>query len=36
MLDQIAEHVEEFARHGYQLVLLGNREDSRTRFAEAD
>lgn len=26
MLDQIAEHVEEFARHGYQLVLLGNRE----------
>jgi hypothetical protein len=25
LLDQIAEHVEEFARHGYQLVLLGDR-----------
>ena len=25
LLDQIAEHVEEFARHDYQLVLLGNR-----------
>jgi hypothetical protein len=25
LLDQIAEHVEEFARHGYQLVLVGAR-----------
>jgi hypothetical protein len=25
MLEQIAEHVEEFARHGYQLVLVGDR-----------
>jgi hypothetical protein len=25
LLEQIAEHVEEFARHGYQLVLLGDR-----------
>jgi hypothetical protein len=26
LLEQIAEHVEEFARHGYQLVLVGTRE----------
>jgi hypothetical protein len=25
LLEQIAEHVEEFARHGYQLVLVGAR-----------
>jgi hypothetical protein len=25
LLEQIAEHVEEFARHGYQIVLLGER-----------
>ena len=25
LLDQIAEHVEEFARHGYQIVLIGQR-----------
>lgn len=25
LLEQVAEHVEEFARHGYQLVLLGDR-----------
>lgn len=25
LLEQIAEHVEEFARHGYQLVLVGTR-----------
>ncbi|MFL5859614.1 MAG: hypothetical protein ACJ780_02375 [Solirubrobacteraceae bacterium] len=25
LLEQIAEHVEEFARHGYQLVLIGRR-----------
>jgi hypothetical protein len=25
LLEQIAEHVEEFARHGYQIVLLGDR-----------
>jgi hypothetical protein len=25
MLEQIAEHVEEFSRHGYQLVLVGAR-----------
>jgi hypothetical protein len=25
LLEQIAEHVEEFARHGYQIVLLGGR-----------
>ena len=25
LLEQIAEHVEEFARHGYQLVLIGAR-----------
>lgn len=25
MLEQIAEHVEEFARHGYQIVLIGDR-----------
>lgn len=25
LLEQIAEHVEEFARHGYQLVLVGMR-----------
>jgi hypothetical protein len=25
LLEQIAEHVEEFARHGYQLVLIGQR-----------
>jgi hypothetical protein len=25
MLEQIAEHVEEFVRHGYQLVLVGDR-----------
>jgi hypothetical protein len=25
LLEQIAEHVDEFARHGYQLVLLGDR-----------
>jgi hypothetical protein len=25
LLEQIAEHVEEFARHGYQTVLLGDR-----------
>jgi hypothetical protein len=26
LLEQIAEHVEEFARHGYQIVLLGGRD----------
>jgi hypothetical protein len=26
LLDQVAEHVEEFTRHGYQLVLVGTRE----------
>src|SRR5690242_12039265 len=26
LLEQIAEHVEEFARHDYQLVLIGKRE----------
>ena len=26
LLEQVAEHVEEFARHGYQLVLVGRRE----------
>ena len=26
LLEQIAEHVEEFARHGYQMVLVGARE----------
>jgi hypothetical protein len=26
LLEQIAEHVEEFARHGYQLMLVGSRE----------
>jgi hypothetical protein len=31
LLEQIAEHVEEFARHGYRLVLLGDRPG----FAEA-
>ena len=25
LLEQIAEHVEEFARHGYQLVQVGDR-----------
>jgi hypothetical protein len=25
LLEQIAEHVEEFARHGYELVLVGDR-----------
>jgi hypothetical protein len=25
MLEQVAEHVEEFARHGYRIVLVGNR-----------
>jgi hypothetical protein len=25
LLEQIAEHADEFARHGYQLVLLGDR-----------
>jgi hypothetical protein len=25
LLEQVAEHVEEFARHGYQVVLIGNR-----------
>jgi hypothetical protein len=25
LLEQIAEHVEEFARHNYQVVLVGNR-----------
>jgi hypothetical protein len=25
LLEQIAEHVEEFTRHGYQLVLIGAR-----------
>jgi hypothetical protein len=25
LLEQIAEHVEEFARHGYQIDLLGDR-----------
>jgi hypothetical protein len=25
LLEQIAEHVEEFTRHGYQLVLIGTR-----------
>jgi hypothetical protein len=25
LLEQIAEHVEEFARHGYQMVLIGQR-----------
>jgi hypothetical protein len=25
LLEQVAEHVEEFARHGYQIVLLGER-----------
>ena len=25
LLEQVAEHVEEFARHGYQLVLVGAR-----------
>lgn len=25
LLEQVAEHVEEFVRHGYQLVLLGDR-----------
>jgi hypothetical protein len=25
LLEQIAEHVEEFARHGYQIVLVGER-----------
>jgi hypothetical protein len=26
LLEQIAEHVEEFARHAYQMVLVGARE----------
>ena len=26
LLEQIAEHAEEFARHGYQLVLIGKRD----------
>lgn len=25
LLEQVAEHVEEFARHGYQVVLVGDR-----------
>jgi hypothetical protein len=25
LLEQVAEHVDEFARHGYQIVLLGDR-----------
>jgi hypothetical protein len=41
LLEQIAEHVEEFARHGYQLVLVGTRaglEDAlgRARLALPD
>ncbi len=26
LLDQVAEHVEEFQRHGYAMVLIGERE----------
>jgi hypothetical protein len=35
LLEQIAEHVEEFARHGYQLVLIGQRAGLEDALAHA-
>jgi hypothetical protein len=36
LLEQVAEHVEEFARHGYGVVAVGGRDGLAEALAEVD